>query len=77
MSQENYIERLRKVEKNIEGVLDFEQKALDRFGKPPIGDERRMVTYKSYTEPIVCTIIAYQVALGYIREHFSELREEE
>ena len=74
---DDYIERLRKVESNIESMLDFEQRALDRFGKPPINDEVKMTKYRDFTEPIARTITAYETALGYLREHFPELKENE
>lgn len=74
MSEKNYIERLRVVEKNLEEMLAFEQKALDKWGKPK--NQEQADRQRVYTEPIIRTITAYEQALAYIRNYFPELKKE-
>ena len=45
------------------------------MGNPPINDERKMTSYREYTEPIVRMITAYETALGIIEEYFPELKD--
>jgi hypothetical protein len=72
---EDYIERLKKVEKDLEYMLNFEKRALDKWPKPTTqeqADEQR-----DFTEPIIRIITAYETALGYLRQYFPELEEKQ
>jgi hypothetical protein len=41
-----------------------------------VGDEKKMASYRDYTEPIVRAITAYEQSLGFIRNYFPELKKE-
>jgi len=74
MPRKSYIKRLREVEKNLEEMLAFEQKALDKWAKPQSQEQEDK--QRVHTEPIIRTIIAYQQSLSYLRNYFPELKKE-
>jgi len=75
MGNKNYIKRLKKVKNDIESMLDFEQRALDKWRKPKTQEQADK--QRDYTKPIVRTIVAYQYALRKITHYFPELNEPE
>jgi len=74
MSEEKYIQKLREVKKNIEGMLNFEKRALANFGEHP-KDEQKYASWRDFTEPIARTISAYETSIGFLEKAFPELKE--
>ncbi len=78
---DDFVQRLKKVEKELEEMLQFEEKAFANFGRPEKGAnesddayQSRFDRYRDFTEPIVRTMVAYQHAIGTLRANFPELK---
>ena len=73
MSQE-YVERVKQTKREIESFLDFEKRALAKFGEAP-QDERKHSSWVEMTEPIARTISAYQTSIGILEKYFPEIKD--